>query len=59
MKITGPEIQGYIEAQMSRHKWLTAGVYFINAIPRTPSGKVIRRELQKIKTGSTDGSAKL
>ncbi|KAK5045783.1 hypothetical protein LTR84_008876 [Exophiala bonariae] len=57
--VSAREIERYIETRMSRHKWLTAGVHFIDTIPRTPSGKVIRRELQKLKTASVDGAAKL
>ncbi|KAJ7768281.1 acetyl-CoA synthetase-like protein [Mycena metata] len=30
----------------SRHKWLAGGVRFTNAIPRNPSGKILRRLLR-------------
>jgi 4-coumarate--CoA ligase len=43
--ITGEELQKFVEGKLSKHKWLTAGVEFIDAVPRTASGKVIRRAL--------------
>ncbi|KAM5347464.1 hypothetical protein ACJ41O_010469 [Fusarium nematophilum] len=46
-RITERDIQQHVEKRLSRHKWLTAGVEFINSIPRTPSGKVMRRLLAK------------
>ncbi|KAH0842472.1 4-coumarate--CoA ligase-like 7 [Fonsecaea pedrosoi] len=57
--VTAKEVQDYIEARLSKHKWLTAGVHFIEVIPRTPSGKVMRRLLQKSKTDTAKSSAKL
>ncbi|VUC26745.1 unnamed protein product [Clonostachys rosea] len=42
---TEKEIQKFIEDRLSKHKWLTAGVGFLDAIPRTASGKVMRRML--------------
>ncbi|KAL2834170.1 hypothetical protein BJY01DRAFT_253121 [Aspergillus pseudoustus] len=39
------EVFNLIKDNFARHKWLTGGVYFISAIPRTGSGKVIRRQL--------------
>ncbi|KAJ5733813.1 hypothetical protein N7493_002599 [Penicillium malachiteum] len=39
------EVFDFIKNRFARHKWLTGGVYFIDAIPRTPSGKVQKRYL--------------
>lgn len=39
------ELQKFIETRLSKHKWLTAGVEFLDEIPRTASGKVMRRML--------------
>ncbi|KAL2802166.1 hypothetical protein BJX63DRAFT_426259 [Aspergillus granulosus] len=47
-KITAQQVEELIQSRFARHKWLTAGVYFIDAIPRTPSGKVMRRLLPKV-----------
>lgn len=43
--VTSEELQKFVQSKLSKHKWLTAGVEFINAVPRTASGKVIRRAL--------------
>jgi acyl-coenzyme A synthetase/AMP-(fatty) acid ligase len=47
-RITAQEVEDLIRSRFARHKWLTAGVYFIDAIPRTASGKVMRRMLPKV-----------
>ncbi|CAG8528195.1 15313_t:CDS:10, partial [Racocetra fulgida] len=41
------EIQKYINDKVAPHKKLRGGVYFINQIPKTPSGKILRRILRK------------
>ena len=40
------KIQKHVEASKSRHKWLKGGVEFIDAIPKSPSGKILRRLLR-------------
>lgn len=44
----GVELQQLIKSRFARHKWLTAGVHFVDSIPRTASGKVIRRALRSM-----------
>ncbi|KAJ7220536.1 phenylacetyl-CoA ligase [Mycena pura] len=36
----------------SKHKWLTGGIHFVDAIPRNPSGKILRRLLRLNNTGT-------
>jgi 4-coumarate--CoA ligase len=36
----------HVSKQLSRHKWLTGGVEVVDMIPRTPSGKMLRREMR-------------
>ncbi|KAF4996270.1 hypothetical protein FDECE_12514 [Fusarium decemcellulare] len=55
-RMTELEVQRYVADRLSKHKWLTAGVEFTDAIPRTASGKVMRRLLAK---RETEGRAKL
>ncbi|KIW78545.1 hypothetical protein Z517_08383 [Fonsecaea pedrosoi CBS 271.37] len=43
--VTAEELQAFIKARLSKVKWLTAGVEFINAIPRNNTGKIERRKL--------------
>jgi len=39
------ELRWLIASRFAPYKHLTGGVYFVNSIPRTASGKVIRRAL--------------
>lgn len=39
-------IQKYVEDHKARYKWLKGGVEFIEAIPKSPSGKIMRRVLR-------------
>jgi len=43
--VTEQELIDLIKQRFAPHKWLTGGVYFVDVIPRTGSGKVIRRAL--------------
>ena len=40
------EIQKHVEKNKARHKWLKGGVEFIDVIPKTASGKILRRLLR-------------
>jgi acyl-coenzyme A synthetase/AMP-(fatty) acid ligase len=40
------DIQKYVEAHKSNHKWLKGGITFIDVIPKSPSGKILRRLLR-------------
>ena len=42
------DIARYVEKEMSsHHKWLKGGIEFIDAIPKSPTGKILRRLLKK------------
>jgi acyl-CoA synthetase (AMP-forming)/AMP-acid ligase II len=40
------EILKHVEQHKSRHKWLKGGVEFISVVPKSPSGKILRRLLR-------------
>ena len=40
------QIKKHVEKEKSRHKWLAGGVEFIDVIPKSPSGKILRRMLR-------------
>ncbi|KAL9062727.1 MAG: hypothetical protein Q9157_008682 [Trypethelium eluteriae] len=40
------EIVKHVEKHKARHKWLKGGVKFIDAVPKSPSGKILRRLLR-------------
>ncbi|KAH7146892.1 hypothetical protein B0J13DRAFT_664595 [Dactylonectria estremocensis] len=39
-------IHKHVEAHKARHKWLKGGIEFIDVIPKSPSGKILRRLLR-------------
>ena len=36
----------FVEEHKARYKWLEGGIKFVKAIPRSPSGKILRRLLR-------------
>lgn len=45
-RLLAREIQKHVEEHKARHKWLKGGVEFIDEIPKSPSGKILRRLLR-------------
>ncbi|OOQ91185.1 phenylacetyl-CoA ligase pclA-Penicillium chrysogenum [Penicillium brasilianum] len=39
-------IQKHVQDHKARHKWLKGGVRFVDVIPKSPSGKILRRLLR-------------
>jgi acyl-coenzyme A synthetase/AMP-(fatty) acid ligase len=54
--VTEGDLFNMIKEHFAPHKWLTGGVYFTDKIPRTGSGKIMRRHLPEVQT---DDRAKL
>ncbi|KAM3955050.1 LOW QUALITY PROTEIN: luciferin 4-monooxygenase-like [Aphomia sociella] len=46
--VTEKEIQSFVAERLSNPKRLRGGVRFVAAIPKNPSGKILRRELRKM-----------
>ena len=40
------EIAKHVSDHKTRHKWLKGGVEFLDVIPKSPSGKILRRLLR-------------
>lgn len=40
------DIQRHVEKTKARHKWLKGGIEFVDVIPKTASGKILRRVLR-------------
>lgn len=40
------DIAKHVKDHKARHKWLDGGVEFIDVIPKSPSGKILRRLLR-------------
>jgi 4-coumarate--CoA ligase len=46
-KISAQGIKDFVKKNVSAHKQLRGGVTFIDAIPKSPTGKILRRELRE------------
>ncbi|EXJ71395.1 uncharacterized protein A1O5_05202 [Cladophialophora psammophila CBS 110553] len=44
------ELTQLVQTQKARHKWLAGGIQFVNMIPRSPSGKTLRRLIRDLET---------
>lgn len=47
-KATECDIQQFVAKQVIKYKQLTGGVQFIDSIPKTSTGKILRREIRTI-----------
>ncbi|KAF2236218.1 phenylacetyl-CoA ligase [Viridothelium virens] len=44
--ISEAQVEEFIQCRVSKQKRLCGGVVFLNSIPKTPAGKIVRRELR-------------
>ena len=47
-KINEQQIKDYVKQNLAQHKQLRGGVIYLDAIPKSPSGKILRRELRDL-----------
>ncbi|KZO92578.1 amp dependent CoA ligase [Calocera viscosa TUFC12733] len=52
------ELRKWVSDQKVRYKWLEGGVEFVHAIPKNPSGKILRRLLRDQAKAIVDGRQK-
>ncbi|KAE8382419.1 hypothetical protein BDV26DRAFT_277997 [Aspergillus bertholletiae] len=57
MTATSQEVTMFIDSRVSRTKRLTGGIAFLEAIPKNPSGKILRNVLRKAAIEETDRMA--
>lgn len=44
---TASMLQNYVKSKTARVKWIQGGVEFLDAIPKSASGKILRRTLRE------------
>lgn len=47
-KISAEQIKKYVADNAASHKQLRGGVVFLDAIPKSPSGKILRKDLREL-----------
>lgn len=50
------EIVDWVASKVANHKKLRGGVVFIDAVPKSPSGKILRKELRQLAKRIDKGS---
>ena len=45
-QVLAKEIQTFVEERKAKYKWLRGGIEFLESIPKTPSGKILRKDLR-------------
>ena len=45
--LTEQQVEDYVKGQVAEYKQLKGGVTFIREIPKSPSGKILRRLLRQ------------
>ena len=58
--VVGEKIREWIDSRVSHHKRLRGGVRFVDEIPKSAAGKILRRNLKDVaKQEEQSGKAKL
>ncbi|XP_001810985.1 uncharacterized protein LOC655519 [Tribolium castaneum] len=47
-EVKARHLEEFVASKVAKHKQLKGGVVFVGAIPKNPSGKILRRELKKM-----------
>ena len=47
-EISEEDVKRFVAAKVSDHKQLKGGVQFLTVIPKTPTGKILRRQLKGV-----------
>ncbi|KAF4467029.1 4-coumarate-- ligase [Fusarium albosuccineum] len=46
LRILAQELKSMVESHTARYKWLVGGIVFVKQIPKSPSGKILRRVMR-------------
>ena len=58
-KRTSDEISKWVESRVANHKRLRGGIKFVDVIPKSPTGKILRRVLKEQAAKEEQRMAKL
>ena len=47
VEVSEGDVEKWIEGKLARYKWLSGGVQFMDMIPKSPSGKILKRVLRE------------
>ncbi|GAA5930753.1 hypothetical protein JCM3775_003857 [Rhodotorula graminis] len=53
------DVAAFVADKLAPHKRLRGGVFILEAIPKSPSGKILRKDLRVLAAKETEGKAKL
>nr|XP_026691236.1 4-coumarate--CoA ligase 1-like [Ciona intestinalis] len=45
--LTEEELNNFVQSRVSKYKYLYGGIKFVNSIPKSPTGKILRRKLHE------------
>ena len=45
--VSEQDVENFIASKVAKHKHLKGGVVFVDAVPKSPSGKILRRLLRE------------
>ncbi|KAK0643822.1 hypothetical protein B0T16DRAFT_331838 [Cercophora newfieldiana] len=54
--ITAEQVATWVAGRVANHKKLRGGVFFLQAIPKSPSGKILRKDLRELAKKQEKGS---
>lgn len=46
-QVSEGDVRKWVEGKLARYKWLAGGVRFVEIIPKSPSGKILKRVLRE------------
>lgn len=52
-KVLAEQIKAFVKEHMASYKQLRGGVVFIDSIPKSPSGKILRKDLRAMAKAET------
>jgi acyl-coenzyme A synthetase/AMP-(fatty) acid ligase len=47
-KVSAEDLINYVKKNVAAYKQLRGGLIFVDAVPRSPSGKILRKELREL-----------